>query len=221
MSNKLAGIHATLAKKAEQLVALAKAEGISIIITQGLRTIAEQNALYAKGRTTAGPKVTNAKGGTSYHNYGLAFDFAVVEKNGKINWTVDKRWLRVGALGKTLGLEWGGDFKSIKDVPHFQLTFGLSIANLQAGKRPAAGAVAKKAAVAKPAVAAAPKYPGVVLKAGVKGQAASVKLVQAKVGVKADGDFGPNTEKAVKAWQKAKKLTADGQVGPTTWKAMF
>ena len=43
-------------------------------ITQGLRTIAEQDALYAKGRTTPGKKVTNAKGGQSVHNYGFAVD---------------------------------------------------------------------------------------------------------------------------------------------------
>jgi peptidoglycan L-alanyl-D-glutamate endopeptidase CwlK len=50
-----------------------------------LRTIAEQNELYAQGRTKAGKIVTNAKGGQSYHNYGLAFDIVLLvdkDKNG-------------------------------------------------------------------------------------------------------------------------------------------
>lgn len=61
-------------------------------------------------------------------------------------------------------------------------------------------------------------FPG-LLKQGSKG--AAVKLVQAKVGVPADGDFGPRTTAAVKAWQKSRKLSVDGMVGPQTWKAMF
>ncbi|HZG59857.1 MAG TPA: M15 family metallopeptidase [Anoxybacillus sp.] len=133
---KLQGVHPLVAAKARQLVSLAFKEGISIIITQGLRTIKEQNELYAQGRTKPGKIVTNAKGGYSYHNFGLAFDFAVLNANGSVNWNVDKKWHRVGAIGKSLGLEWGGDWKSFKDYPHFQYTFGLSLANLRAGKRP-------------------------------------------------------------------------------------
>jgi peptidoglycan L-alanyl-D-glutamate endopeptidase CwlK len=56
---------------------------MAIRIVQGLRTIDEQNALYAQGRTKPGNKVTNAKGGSSYHNYGLAVDFALLyDKDG-------------------------------------------------------------------------------------------------------------------------------------------
>lgn len=68
------------------------------------------------------------------------------------------------------------------------------------------------------APANSPSYPG-LLKKGSKG--ASVKKVQSKVGVPADGDFGAKTEAAVKAWQKAHGLGADGMVGPATWKKMF
>ena len=53
-------------------------------IAQGLRTFAEQDALYAQGRTKPGAKVTNAKGGQSIHNYGLAVDIYPVI-NGKID----------------------------------------------------------------------------------------------------------------------------------------
>lgn len=66
----------------------------------------------------------------------------------------------------------------------------------------------------------APKYPGHSVDRG-HSHADEVKLVQAKVGAKADGDFGPKTEQAVKAWQAARGLKPDGIVGPKTWGAMF
>lgn len=133
---KLQGVHPAIAEKALQLVTKAHAEKIYIIISQGFRSIAEQDALYAQGRTTPGKIVTNAKGGQSYHNYGLAFDFAVLDNISTVNWNVDSRWKRVGVLGKALGLEWGGDWTSFKDYPHFQYTFGLSLSKLRAGTKP-------------------------------------------------------------------------------------
>jgi peptidoglycan L-alanyl-D-glutamate endopeptidase CwlK len=133
---KLNQIHPIVKEKALELIKVAKREGINILITQGLRTIEEQNQLYAKGRTAPGKKVTNAKGGYSYHNYGLAFDFAIYNKDGRtLNWNVDNEWMRVGELGESLGLEWGGRWTSFKDYPHFQLTFGLSIDELRSGAR--------------------------------------------------------------------------------------
>lgn len=133
---KLVGVHPLVATKARQLIERAYKDGINIIITQGLRTIEEQNELYAQGRTKTGKIVTNARGGYSYHNFGLAFDFAVLNADGSVNWNVDEKWKRVGQLGKSLGLEWGGDWKDFKDYPHFQMTFGLSLSDLRAGKRP-------------------------------------------------------------------------------------
>lgn len=134
--DKLNGVHPVIVDKALQLVTKAHSEKIYIIITQGFRSIAEQDKLYAQGRTTSGSIVTNAKGGYSYHNYGLAFDFAVLDNISTVNWNVDNRWKRVGALGKSLGLEWGGDWTSFKDYPHFQHTFGLSLAQLRKGDKP-------------------------------------------------------------------------------------
>jgi peptidoglycan LD-endopeptidase CwlK len=144
---KLSGVHPVVAEKARQLIKKAYAEGIPIIITQGLRTIEEQNRLYAQGRTKPGKIVTNARGGYSYHNFGLAFDFCVcdvVKGNLVPNWKVDHRWLRVGQIGKSLGLEWGGEWKRFKDYPHFQYTFGLSLAQLRSGKKPPIASVAKR-----------------------------------------------------------------------------
>lgn len=94
---------------------------VTLRIVQGLRTIAEQNALYAQGRTKPGQKVTNAKGGSSYHNYGLAIDL-VEMKNGEANWNFKYELLI--PFAKKYNLVWGGTFKSIVDKPHFELTFG-------------------------------------------------------------------------------------------------
>jgi peptidoglycan LD-endopeptidase CwlK len=133
---KLQNVHPVVATKARQLISQAYKEGINVIITQGFRSIEEQNKLYAQGRTKPGKIVTNAKGGYSYHNFGLAFDFAILNDDGTVNWNVDDKWKRVGQIGKSLDLEWGGDWTNFKDYPHFQYTFGLSLAELRAGKKP-------------------------------------------------------------------------------------
>jgi peptidoglycan LD-endopeptidase CwlK len=205
---ELTGVHPFIAEKALQLVTKAHAEKIYIIITQGLRTIEEQNALYAKGRTAPGKKITNAKGGYSMHNFSLAFDFCVVDDKGKPCWNVDKRWHRVGAIGKSLGLEWGGDWTKFKDYPHFQYTFGLSLADLRAGKKPPQSPVKQVGAVKN------------FMEQGDKGS--NVEQVQQKLiqlgylNGNADGDFGPLTLAAVKQFQTACGLSVDGVVGPAT-----
>ena len=110
-----------------------------------LRTIDEQNALYAQGRTKPGKRVTNARGGLSFHNYGLAIDIVLihdVDGDGdfdKAVWDVktdfdgDKvsDWMEVVAIFKQYGWEWGGDWKFV-DAPHFQKTFSHSVRSLLA-----------------------------------------------------------------------------------------
>lgn len=96
--------------------------GYELIITAGRRTITEQDELYAQGRTKHGQRVTNAKGGQSPHNFGLAFDFALV-KDGKVQWNAPREhWQIVGDIAKSKGLTWGGDFKSLVDLPHIEAT---------------------------------------------------------------------------------------------------
>ncbi|MGE8064800.1 M15 family metallopeptidase [Pseudomonas sp. NPDC089569] len=101
------------------LIQKAALNGIKIKIISGLRTYAEQDALYAKGRPDNPPKVTNAKGGQSNHNFGIAFDVGVFEGNAYL--TDSPKYKAVGALGMDLGLDWGGNWKTFKDEPHFQL----------------------------------------------------------------------------------------------------
>ena len=90
------------------------------------RSPQEQHALYLQK-----PKVTNADSWQSIHNYGLAFDIVLLyDKNGDGNfetasWEIDKHWDRVVNYFKSKGYEWGGDWKSFKDKPHFEKNFGF------------------------------------------------------------------------------------------------
>jgi peptidoglycan L-alanyl-D-glutamate endopeptidase CwlK len=104
---------------ARALVQKAAQNGIQIKVISGLRSYTEQNALYAQGRTQAGRKVTNARGGYSNHNFGIAFDIGVFEGSRYLG--ESPKYKAVGALGMELGLEWGGSWKTIVDEPHFQL----------------------------------------------------------------------------------------------------
>lgn len=58
-----------------------------------------------------------------------------------------------------------------------------------------------------------------LLKNGSTGD--NVKKLQEKLGLKADGSFGPGTEKAVKEWQSKNGLTADGVIGDKSWSKLF
>jgi peptidoglycan L-alanyl-D-glutamate endopeptidase CwlK len=107
--------------------------------THALRTIKEQDALFAQGRTTPGKKVTNAKGGQSFHNYGLAWDFCLIVDGKEVSWDMSKDfdgdktadWMEVVRIAKKYGWEWGGDWAKFKDAPHFQKTFGKTTAQLK------------------------------------------------------------------------------------------
>jgi len=103
------------------LANVAKAN-IDWLVTCTLRTMAEQAALYAQGRTTPGLIVTHAPPGESAHQYGLALD-GVPIVNGKPDWLAsDPVWLDVGEIGEAAGLEWAGRWKGEnKEFPHFQL----------------------------------------------------------------------------------------------------
>ena len=125
-------LHPSIRNKAKAFINEAEKQGIKLKVTSGGRTYEEQNKLYAQGRTTKGSIVTNAKAGYSWHNFFLAFDVVPVE-NGKINWK-SKNWKKIGDLGKTFGLEWGGDWKTFKDLPHFQTIHGLTTAQARAKK---------------------------------------------------------------------------------------
>lgn len=104
---------------ARALVQGAKERGIEIKVISGTRTYAEQDELYAKGRTKPGSIVTNARAGYSNHNHGIAFDIGIFEDGKYI--PESPLYKVVGLIGKSLGLEWGGSWRTIVDEPHFQL----------------------------------------------------------------------------------------------------
>lgn len=107
-------------ERVRQMVAAVNKRGHKIEVTQGLRTFAEQGALYAQGRTRKGPVVTNAKAGQSLHNYGVAVDFALI-LNGKYVWPERHPvWRIIGEEARKVGLEAGYWWKN-QDKPHVEL----------------------------------------------------------------------------------------------------
>lgn len=138
------GLHPAVEENRDRLIERAEEIGITIAITDGFRSVEEQDALYSQGRSKPGNIVTYARGGESYHNYGLAIDFALRLDNGEVVWDIgrddnengDPDWFEVAEIGKELGFDWGGDWRNFKDYPHLEMTFGLSIDELQQGWRP-------------------------------------------------------------------------------------
>lgn len=102
-------------------------------ITCGHRTEAEQDALYAKGRTTPGPKVTRAQWPNSKHN--TLPSIAVDVTPYPVDWKDIKRFYYFAgvvkgiALSLDIDIRWGGDWDSdtevtdqkFNDLPHFEL----------------------------------------------------------------------------------------------------
>lgn len=142
-------LHPAIKDKVEAAINKAEAgfpQWMAIRIAQGIRDIDYQNGLYAQGRTKPGKIVTDVRGGYSYHNYGLAVDFALLidkDRNGKydtVSWDTEgdldqdkqKDWMEVVAIFKAAGFEWGGDWKSPIDRPHFQMPFGYKASALLA-----------------------------------------------------------------------------------------
>lgn len=108
--------------------------GINVQVAQALRTNAEQQALYDIGRTKPGKIVTNAKPGTSFHNYAAAVDLFFLNEKGEAHWNTTgfkKVWAVAVELGlDKAGLVWGGNFSSFPDFPHIQ--FGNSLQEVRA-----------------------------------------------------------------------------------------
>jgi len=115
--------------------ATAATYGCGYVLIEGHRTWEEQDALYARGRTQPGARVTNAKGGSSNHNFGIAGDFGVFQ--GKVyldGGSLPRQTALAAKVHKACslhaaacGLEWGGSWKSIEDAPHYEIQTGLSL----------------------------------------------------------------------------------------------
>ena len=127
---KISTLHSSVQDKVKEFILKTDNRfGIKLRVTDGFRTVAAQDKLYAQGRTEPGNRVTNARGGYSNHNFGLAVD-VVPMQNGQPNFN-STQYPLLGRIGQSVGLEWGGNWKSITDMPHFQDLQGLSLPQLR------------------------------------------------------------------------------------------
>lgn len=116
--------------------------GLKMVVCSTYRDKEAQDELYAQGRTKPGAKVTNAKGGGSFHNYRVAFDVFPILHGKPILFEADGDnvsdpiWQKIGEIGEEIGLEWAGRWKSFCEAPHFQYTGGLTLEDLQNGRLP-------------------------------------------------------------------------------------
>ncbi|MCC6596902.1 MAG: M15 family metallopeptidase [Rhodanobacteraceae bacterium] len=125
--------------KAEEFLAAAEGLGYEVRVVSTLRTCAEQAALYELGRTKPGKVVTNARGCTSWHVLGRAFDITIT-KPARPAWS---DWRRLGELGESLGFVWGGRFKGLVDGPHYEWHPGKRIEDFCQDPNDCKGAVAR------------------------------------------------------------------------------
>jgi peptidoglycan L-alanyl-D-glutamate endopeptidase CwlK len=127
-------LHVKVQKTARQfMVAIREKLGSDSLVLKiicATRTYAEQIALYAQGRSTPGPIVTNVPCGATTHNFGLAWDIGVFQAN--IYVAQSPIYAQAGAIGKGLGLEWGGDWQTMRDESHFQCANEDDLASIRA-----------------------------------------------------------------------------------------
>jgi hypothetical protein len=220
MSEILSKVHPELKAKVLRLIGLANTAGYNLIVTQGLRTFAEQDKLFRQR-----PRVTKAKGGQSNHNYGLAVDLGFVI-DGKITWD-EKYYKLIGKWADIVGLEWGGRWKFV-DFPHVQLpkvpkwTTLLELHN-KGGLPLVWSKFNAQASEIKQEIQ--PRATQRILEKGLEGN--DVILLQVALVKKGflkpneqDGDFGKKTEHAVQQFQLSMGLIADGIVGEDTWEML-
>lgn len=104
--------------------------GLTVRIIGGTRTYAQQDALYTQGRTKPGKVVTNARGGYSNHNFGVAWDIGLFK--GAKYLEDSPAYTVLGSIGKAQGLDWGGSWRSLQDEPHYGLKTGLTLKQMRA-----------------------------------------------------------------------------------------
>ncbi|MGH8075827.1 MAG: M15 family metallopeptidase [Lysobacter sp.] len=112
---------------------------LTVRIISGTRTYDEQNQLFRRGRFgNPGPVVTKARGGRSNHNFGIAWDIGLFSAGGGYS-LLEAHYIAAAREGMSPELEWGGDWPSFRDVPHYQLALNLSLASVrkhfEAGRR--------------------------------------------------------------------------------------
>ena len=120
MSRDVSLLHPELIPICEEFVRRCRAAGLNVLVTDTRRSRQEQEALYAQGRTRPGSIITRCRYPYSPHNWGVAFDFCRNVKGREYD-DSDGFFAKCGAVGKQLGLFWGGDFRTFVDKPHLEL----------------------------------------------------------------------------------------------------
>lgn len=133
MGRLLSELQPPVRVRAEKALAECKAAGLDVLVTCTGRTHEEQARLYAQGRTAPGPRVTNAKPGQSFHEYGVALDLYPLV-NGKPDFKgTAPEWELIAAIFKKHGFEWAFEWRTFKEKPHFQYTGGKPLSYFQQG----------------------------------------------------------------------------------------
>jgi len=135
--NHIQNLHPVLRADLTDSLLMLEALDINVVITDSYRSFNVQDSLYELGRTKKGLKVTNAKGGQSFHNYGLAFDVALLDSSGNVDYDLffdnkgnpSIQLLDVVQVLAIKQFEWGGYWMK-KDLPHFQRSYGFSTSEL-------------------------------------------------------------------------------------------
>ncbi len=174
-------------KKAEE-------QGIPVVITSTYRDAECQNKYF-----NAKPPVTTVRGNYSYHQWRVAADIVPRDEKGNPTWSPKDPgvWNRLGEIGKSVGLEWGGSWSGFVDKPHYQCTFGFTCNDFIKG---------------------VPVPTQVKKGCGDKIFVAMLQNVLNKTGAKlvVDGIFGNGTEAAIKNFQKTQGLPETGVVDAIT-----
>ena len=129
--DNLDGLMPLFSERVKEFIIEANYQGLHVDVFSGYRSIEQQNDDYAQGRIRAGKIITNASGGHSWHNWGLAVDVVFKDQLGHWTWNVPQEaWEELASIAKQVAsLEWGGNWQgSLEDTDHFQLTGGLTIA---------------------------------------------------------------------------------------------
>jgi peptidoglycan L-alanyl-D-glutamate endopeptidase CwlK len=126
VSVPLDGLHPSLIAAVTRVLTTMESLGHPMTVTAALRSTAQQQALYAQGRTTPGSIVTQCDGVLKRSNHqpdqdgwGRAVDCAFLV-NGLPSWAETLPWRLYGEVGKALGCRWGGEFVSFVDRPHLE-----------------------------------------------------------------------------------------------------
>ena len=126
----VASLQLATQRAARRFMAAILESGIEARIISGTRSYEEQNALFRQGRFGhPGPRVTNARGGQSRHNFGIAWDIGIFDGGTYLG--ESPLYDRAAEVGLFDGIEWGGHWTSFVDRPHYQLGTGLSTSEIR------------------------------------------------------------------------------------------